>query len=286
MAAIVCLHYDEQWKACDEDSNSCVSKGSLKRLISRKKEEFGLGHDCIIPIETIWTQVKNKNFAVDCCGGHDSPLKELEDTIVDFLIAMSHCCQPLTTSKSLVLVNSLIQGTKYQSIVAEFQSKYCAGMMKATTKKGEARAHFWQNFMQQNSHRIVNKRGEKFAPSCTDWSTYENFVAMYDHIYKEMHAAGLTKEYKSPVMVNESRLIVDDINESYGMAVTHELIHSDYLLFMDQTGSNTNQKDDKNVGGQKFVCESGMTPKLVMSTSSHHFILILIVVATEDAVGC
>jgi len=130
------------WKACDEDSNSHVSKGSLKRLISRKKEEFGLGHDCIIPIETIWTQVKNKNFAVDCYGGHDSPLKELEDTIVDFLIAMSHCCQPLTMSESLVLVNSLIQGTKYQRIVAEFQSKHCAGTMKATTKKGEVGVHF------------------------------------------------------------------------------------------------------------------------------------------------
>jgi len=46
---------------------------------------------------------------------------------------------------------------------------------------------------------------------------------MYDHIYDEMHATGLTKEYECPVMVNESGLIANDVNESYGMAVTTSL---------------------------------------------------------------
>jgi len=47
----------------------------------------------------------------------------------------------------------------------------------------------------------VNKHGKKFASSHGNWSTYENFAAMYDHIYKEMHAAGLTEKDKFPVLL-------------------------------------------------------------------------------------
>jgi len=55
---------------------------------------------------------------------------------------------------------------------------------------------------------------------------------------------------------------------------------------VDETGSNTNQKDDKHAGSQKFVCESGTTSKLAVATSDHCFTLIPIVAMNGDAICC
>jgi len=122
-------------------------KGFLKNLICEKKKEFGLDDDCYISDNTIHFRVKNKIFTVDCCRGHSLPLKDLEDTIINILIKMSQIRQLLTTSESLVFVNSLIQGSKFEHLVTAFQAKYCNKTMKETTKKGEVGLHFWQNFM-------------------------------------------------------------------------------------------------------------------------------------------
>jgi len=207
------------------------------------------------------SESRNKIFTVDCFPGHSSPLKDLEDTIVYIFIEMSQIWQPLTTSESLVFMNSLIQGTKFEHLVTMFEAKYCNKTMKETTKKGEVGLHFWQNFMQDNSHHIVNKHGERFVLSHADWSTYDNFVAMYDHIYDEMHSAGLTKEYLHPVLLDENGLIVDNVSDSYGLPVTHKVIHSKYLLFLDETDSNTNQKDDRHCLGGKRLCVSQVPPQ-------------------------
>jgi len=57
-------------------------------------------------------------------------------------------------------------------------------------------------------------------------------------------------------------------------------------LFLDETGINTNQKDDGHVGGEKFLCLRGTTPKIGCATSDHRCTVIPIVSASGEPVCC
>jgi len=262
-----------------------VAKGFLSNLINEKKKEFGLSDDAIISQHTVFYRMKNN---IQRGPGLQSPLHGLEPTIVEILIQMSDCRQPLTKAEGLAFTNSLIKGTVYETLVSEHQEKYCGATMKRMTRKGEVGNSFWQNFMQRNRHKIVNKRGEKFASSRADWSTYTNFEKMYVQIYNVMKQAGLTNDLDTPVLMDHCGNILHDNNDAvaFGQLVSQKLIHPDHLLFMDEMGLNTNQKKDGHVGGELFLCARGTTPKIGVSTMDHRCTIIPIVAANGDAVCC
>ncbi len=235
-----------------------TKRGFLAQLIKQKKEEFELGDDVVISIKTIRNRMFY-NLTDDVTMGPKSPMHDLEDMLVDVLIKMCQCRQPLTRSEGLAFANSLIKGTPYEEKVIKFQCENCKGTMKESTKKGELGMQYWKNFLKRNSHRIVSKRGEKFASNRADWSTYKIFEEMYNHIYIEMEDAGLTAPFDSPVLMDlNGNIVADGEGEStthFGLPVTHQLIHPDHLLFMDEIWINTNQKGDGHVGGEKYLCE-------------------------------
>ena len=63
-------------------------------------------------------------------------------------------------------------------------------------------------------------------------------------------------------------------NKSFGCKVTHHITRPDMILVMDEVGAGTSQKADGAVGGEKFVCAIGATPKEKCSTNSKHWTLI------------
>ncbi len=38
---------------------------------------------------------------------------------------------------------------------------------------------------------------------------------------------------------------------------------------MDEMGINTNQKEDRHNGGEKYMCPLGTTPKITCTTNNH-----------------
>jgi hypothetical protein len=50
----------------------------------------------------------------------------------------------------------------------------------------------------------------------------------------------------------------DDESKMFGRPTKMVLEHPEYLLFVDETGCNTNQKEDKYVGGELFVLTKKM----------------------------
>ena len=270
------------------DKGGCrTQKGLLDQIIKKQKEVFGLDDSVEIKHRTVWERLRRNILQPVRKPGPKSPLAELEDTIIDIAIQMCRCRQPLTTSEGLVLVNSLIKGTKYETMVSEFQTKNCGGTIKNTTTKGEVGESYWSAFMKRNQHRIVNKRGEKFASSRADWSTYENFEKMYDHIYDEMVSAGIAVPLPSAVCMDSHGNVVDSQSSTaFGLPVEYSLAHPDHLLFLDEMGIDTNQKKDGHVGGEKFICEPGTRPKIGVSTTDHRCTVIPLVAANGDAVCC
>jgi len=87
---------------------------------------------------------------------------------------------------------------------------------------------------------------------------------MYKHIRIEIEDGGLKTPFDFPVLMDlNDNVATDREGEStthFGLPITHQLSHPDNLLFIDEMGINTNQKEDGHDGGEKCLCEQGTTP--------------------------
>ena len=86
--------------------------------------------------------------------------------------------------------------------------------------------------------------------------------------------------------MNKKGETVKDESEAFGLKCTHKLIHPEYVLFADEVGSNTNQKEDGNYGGDKRLAKRGSTPKQMCSSSDAHWTLLGFTDANGQPVMC
>jgi len=84
---------------------------------------------------------------------------------------------------------------------------------------------------------------------------------MYDEIYKDFCCGGIAVEHPEPVWRNEKGEVVESEEQAFGLKSAYELIHPDWLLFVDEVGSNTSQAKDGNVGGQLYLCSVDGRPQ-------------------------
>ena len=180
-----------------------LPKNYLKNLIEEKKKSFAINAD--INMDTIRTRVK-QNCLTPAHPGTPSPLAAAEEALVQICIQMVNIRQPLTVSESLKLINDLIDSTEIQSKLQEFQNirklNSCAG------SNGTVGKSYWRGFMRRHGHKIVSKRGERFASNRANWTTYENIEQMYDIIYDQMVEARVAVARDSPVFCDKHGNIV------------------------------------------------------------------------------
>ena len=118
---------------------------------------------------------------------------------------------------------------------------------------------------------VVTKRGVKFAINRCDWCNLENFELMYQLIYNEFVDAGVAKRLEGDgkwLDINGNEV---EEQEAFGRKCTHLLTHPEYVLFVDEVGSNTNMTKDGNKGGEKLACERGSQPRQQASSNDIHF---------------
>ena len=102
--------------------------------------------------------------------------------------------------------------------------------------------------MQQNKHRLVSKRGQKYSLDCQNWTTYHNFL----HMYNEMVWAGVAKELEHPVWLNRNGEVCSE-EDSFGCKVKYELLHPDNCFVWNEVGGNISMRGDGHVGGRLFL---------------------------------
>ena len=145
-------------------------------------------------------------------------------------------------------MNDLIQGTSVQVELVAFQKTHKLG--KQDFEYGTVTKNWWRGFMERHGHKIVTKRGEKFALNRADWTTLPN---------------------------------IRQANK-YGHAQNIKITHPGWILMADESGFSTSQKKDGHVGGQKFVVESVTVPQLIASTTDCKFTLLPFTSASGEAV--
>ena len=113
-----------------------------------------------------------------------------------------------------------------------------------------------------------------------------DFFAMYNQFAEEMEYEKIAIPFDQPQWMDREGNILEQEELAFGCKVTHNILRPDMILVMDEVGSDTSQKGDGSIGGEKLVCEKGTTPKENCSTKSKHWTLIGLTALDGTPVMC
>jgi hypothetical protein len=102
-----------------------------------------------------------------------------------------------------------------------------------------------------------------------------------------MGRGGVAKELYDWVYQNrEGNIVSEDDEARYGHKTKHVLTHPECMLFVDEVGSNTSQKQDGHIGGRKLVVARGTRPQERNAYKDCHFTVLGFTAANEAPVMC
>ena len=265
-------------QAKSKSTKERLNKGALTEIISNCKTKYDLGESITINTGSIRQRVKRNTTS--SLHGTKSPMAEIEPYIVSLITQLANMRVPITTKQGLQLCNSIIKGTKFASKVTEFQSK---NLRSVTEELG---AGYWRGFLKRNKHLIAAKKAVKFDTKRAEWCTYSNLEEMYTEIYSHLVTAGLAVKHDEAVWRNEAGEVVLCKEDACGMKSCFELIHPEWLVFVDEVGSNTSQAKDGAVGGQTYLCTKDGRPQQRAATKDCHFTVLGFTAASGDPIMC
>jgi hypothetical protein len=264
----------------NRSSKKRLRYGLLDDIIKSAKKKFSVPDDVTIRKDCIRQRVKRNSSSNQ--AGQQSPMIEIEPYLVELIIKLSSMRMPITSSQGLELANSLIAGTSTERKVVEWKKKNCAAFrVNGTNKLGKG---YWQAFLRRNKHLIRGKKSVKFDDKRAQWCTYDNMLDMYTEVYKDLCSAGLACEHEEPVWRNAEGEIVESEADAFGLKSKFELIHPDMLIFVDELGCNTNQKQDGD--NEKYLCPKSGRPQQRSATKDSHFTVLGFTAADGNPLMC
>jgi hypothetical protein len=178
--------------------------------------------------------------------------------------------KPLTKTTIVELANDLIYETEYQKNVRDCKA---LRKLKQTEKLSDA---WYRGFLHRFSDELTRSAIKIKDVKRNTWVTKDNFLNMYTNVYETMVEAGVAEKLEQEIQHEE------------GLPTKFKLTKPEFLLFVDETGCNTNQLNDGRVGGELFVLpkndnEAGAPTG---STTELHFTVLGFVSGTGEPVMC
>lgn len=178
------------------------------------------------------------------------------------------------------MINSLISEQLIQKELIEWKRKY------SNNAEGSVGQSYWRAFVKRNSHRIKSKRGQKYELDWQNWTTYANFVNMYDQCIDQMVRAGVACKRDNAVWMDKNGKNVSDESLAFGCKATHDLIHPNWYIVGDEVGGNISIKGDGNVGGRLYLTAKGKTASRKASKADRRFTLIGLTLLNGQPIMC
>jgi hypothetical protein len=177
---------------------------------------------------------------------------------------------PLTKTTVIEFANDLISDTESESRIVKFKEER---KLKNTEKLGDALYH---GFLQRYKD-VLSRNGSAIKDTKRrTWVTRDNFMSMYENIYERMVEAGIAEKEDGEIL------------HEAGLPSKYILTLPEYLLFIDETGCNTNQLNDGKVRGEIFIVpkNSGNTAAPTKATADLHFTGLPFISGTGVSVLC
>ena len=199
----------------------------LQNKVAEVSAKRGLPKSESISLATIRSR-KGKNVMQG--GGPETLMASVEPHLVELICAMAEIRTCLTASEAIALANSLILGTETERRIIKWK--------KARNQYGDNSPvilgqKWWKLFKKRWAHRLVTKRGQKFAMDRSNSLTYANVKKMYNDVYNCMVECGVAIALDEP-----SHQFAGDLVTKY------HLTHPEMCLVVDEVGSNISQRGD------------------------------------------
>ena len=259
--------YHEKKKECNKKGEN-IPNGWLQETINSIRIKRGLPPNIKIPISTIRNRTKTIIMQE---SGSETLMSCIEPHLVELISAMGQIRRSLTGSESLSLANDLIYGTQVEKDIIQWKKNRNEYNPNAPVLGKK----YWQLFKRRWAHRLVTRRGQKFALDRSKALTYRNVKKMYDDVYESLVLAGNATKSK------------EFTSEYIGSLKTNfHLTHPEMCLVVDEVGSNISQKGDGHIAGKKYVCEINSIPREQASHTDKHFTLLGFTALTGEPVLC
>ena len=264
--ATIYLNEKEKYK----EKGLKLPNGWLNNKIAEISAKRGVPTDISISASTIRKRTKGKMVVQG--GGPESLMASVEPHLIELILSMAEIRRCLSTSEAIALANDLISGTPTESRIIEWKKQ----RNEYREESPVLGSKWWQLFKKRWSHRLVTKRGQKFAMDRSCALTYSNVRKMYDDVYKCMVDAGVARK-------------LDVISDNFPgqLKTEYELIHPEMCLVVDEVGSNISQRGDGHIAGKKYCCEKGYgVPQNKSSINDRHFTVLGFTALTGEPVLC
>ena len=139
--------------------------------------------------------------------------------------------------------------------------------------------------MQRNKHLLVSKQGQKHSLDRQNWTTYHNFLHIYEHTYEEMVLSGVADRLEHSEWMDVHGQPCSDM-ASFGCMVKYRLLHPDKSFVCDEVGGNISMKGDGNVGGKLFLTSPDSVAYDRVSVSEKRFTIIGLTALDSAPVMC
>lgn len=259
-----------------------LPKGSAAAIIEEANVKFGLKENNLLNRGTVMSRVNRKNPK-----GHagnpltSSPMAAVEPVLAALCLKLVRSCQPLDATDFLDLATSLVAGTETEAKIREHHKK-----SKASNNGPLLSKKYYHNFLKRHGHLLQSMKASNKDNNRQLWGTFHNMQIMYDVIYKELVEAGIAKVLDAPRWMDVNGNEVETEEEAYGCRVQIEIIHPNYFIMGDETGCNTNMKTDGNVGGKKYMGETGRGCNKRAITTDIHFTVLPFTNGLGEPVMC
>jgi hypothetical protein len=247
-----------------------LKHGTYKKIHEEVRLNRNLPTSFYLPYDTVKKRMQ-RNTPINNDGdpvGHQSPLRDCEDRIVQFIVQLGKIGSPLSCGQCIHLINDLIDGTVHQERLIQWKVRQNIKQSQDNMKR--VGVSYWYAFLRRHSHRIRTKKGRKFELDRSNWTKYRNFFRMYEDIEEELVEAGLAEKLSSPIWMDENGKEVEE-QKAKGMKVQTRLSRPDMCIVMDEVGCNINMTKDGHVNGTKFVVDRKDEAKQKATKKDKHF---------------
>jgi hypothetical protein len=249
-----------------------LKPGTTKKMIDAALKKYKVSKK--IFWKTILSRYVRKKLKCNH-RGTETPMAPLEPVILERSIQKVLMNQPFTVTEGLHLCNSLIKkGSSVERGVISYQKRRGQFTLNGSSTRNPGcllGTGYWYRFRKRYEHKLVFRRGVQFGHNRSEWCKYDNFHNMYEPIYAAMEFAGVASKLEVPEWQNEFGEPVRSKSEAVGEKVEYTITHSGHILYVDEVGNNTNQRDDGHKGGQKYVLARGSHRRTGCSTSDAHW---------------
>ena len=247
-----------QYQSSRLSNGNKLANGTLKGIISYVEKKFDLPSNSIRP-KTIRSRFIRKNLD-GTAAQRISPLVAIEPLLVEYCKKLALMGAPLTRDQVISLATDLIKGTDYEKnllatkklrqviqvpVIDDFEEED-----KEVTVIG---VKWYYGFMRRNCDEVKRAKGYIRDINRFNYCTYSNFELAYNCAYEAMVVAKVATKLDKPTLFDADGKIVTDPDLACGLPTQFMMTKPTYCLFVDETGKNTNQKNDGQIGGQQVV---------------------------------